>query len=75
MQNPLGWFTATHWLGEGKSAAGMWAAAAAWLMDPALQNWGTFGIRLQVVNAHKLWAPSAQHAVTWTSRKGTGKMS
>ena len=55
---PHWWFTATHSLGEGKSAAGMWAATAAQLMDLALQNWGTFGIRLQVlhaaVNAHKL---------------------
>lgn len=56
-----------HLLGEGKSAASMWAGTAAHLMDLVLQNWGAFGIRLQEVNAalngHKLWAPSVEYAV------------
>lgn len=65
MQNPRWWFTVMLSLGEGKSAAGMWAAPAAPLVGLELQSRGIFGVTSRVVTAaatHNPWAPSVDRA-------------
>lgn len=62
---------------RGKVAAGVWAAPAAQLAERAAWSSGTFGMRLQAVNAAenapRLWAPSVECAIPWTPGTGLAK--